>query len=148
MTETTSDPALEVDPSDDAGALAQSRFQFQVELATARCVRMLVDDDIVSVVFEWHEDYVVQYRTALSKLVSVKHLESSQPRWTVSSLCSDGGLKHLFERWQRVEGRCTSRLQTNAGLRTGASGTPRHLRRGLGGSDQKLGGGARSEIRC
>lgn len=120
MSDGPADPVLETEPSDDAGALAQDRFDYQVHLATARCAWMLVDDEIVSVICEWHEDYVVQYRTAPSELVSVKHLEASQARWTVAGMCGAGGLRHLFERWERVRERCTCRLQTNCGLRPGA----------------------------
>lgn len=121
MTDGPPDPVTDTPPSDDAGAQAQDRFDYQVHLATGRCARMLVDREIVSVICEWHEDYVVQYRTAPSELVSVKHLEASQARWTVAGLCDDGGLRHLFERWRQVRERCTCRLQTNCGLRTGTN---------------------------
>lgn len=120
MSDSPADAVVETPPLDDAGALAQDRFDYQVHLATARCARMLVDDEIASVICEWHEDYVVQYRRAPSELVSVKHLEGSQPRWTLAGLCGAGGLLHLFERWRRVRERCTCRLQTNCGLRVGA----------------------------
>ena len=73
MSDGPADPIAETVPSDDAGGLAQDRFDYQVHLAAARCAWMLVGDEIVSAICEWHEDYVVQYRTAPSALVSVKH---------------------------------------------------------------------------
>lgn len=119
MAEIQDDHVLAVDPTDDVGALTQARFHYQVELAAARCIRMLLDDSIGRVICEWHEDYIVQYKTAPSELVSVKHLEPTQPRWSVAALCSAGGVRHLFTRWQRVEERCTCRLQSDAGLLAG-----------------------------
>jgi hypothetical protein len=80
---------------------------------------MLLDDSIARVVCEWHEDYVVISESGESALVSVKHLEASQPRWTIRQLCNAGGLAHLFTRWRSTGETSRCLLRTNAGLRSG-----------------------------
>ena len=91
------------------------------------CLSLLVHDDIERVICEWHEDYVVCYGSGVTVLVSVKHLEESQPRWTIRGVCIDGGIAHLFDRWRAAEERATCLLQTNTQMRTG-NGEPAELR--------------------
>ena len=49
----------------------------------------------------------------------MKHLEESQPRWTIKQLCNVGGLAHLFDRWRSTGESARCLLRTNAGLRSG-----------------------------
>jgi Cap4 dsDNA endonuclease len=106
-------------PSDDAGTGTQSRFRFQHECTARSCIAMLVDDSVVSVVCEEHEDFVVIYADQAFELVSVKHRENSQGPWTFGSLCTDGGVKHLYGRWLATGCRARCRVMTNAGLKPG-----------------------------
>jgi hypothetical protein len=107
-------------PVEDVGSDTLGRYRYQAELATRPCLSLLVRDDVERVICEWHEDYVVCFSSGVTALVSVKHLEESQPRWTVATLCTDGGLAHLFGRWRAARERATCLLQTNTKMRTGA----------------------------
>lgn len=107
-------------PADDSGAQTQSRFRYQHECTARSCVGMLLPDrPVASVLCEEHEDFIVIYTDDRVELVSVKHREASRGPWSFAALCSDGGVKHLYERWLET-GRCAlCRVMTNAGLRTG-----------------------------
>lgn len=110
---------LTTPPPDDAGGETLARYRYQADLVARRCVRMLVDDEIVEVICEWHEDYIVRFASRPCEIVSVKHVEPGQPVWTLRALWAEGGVGHLFARWQRLGGDCTCRLETNHGLRPG-----------------------------
>ncbi|HEU4461039.1 MAG TPA: dsDNA nuclease domain-containing protein [Solirubrobacterales bacterium] len=107
---------------EDAGAETQSRFRYQHECTVRSCIPLLLAKQVTAVVCEEHEDFVVFYEDALPELVSVKHREVSQGPWTFASLCSNGGVLHLFDRWQGIGGKATCRVMTNAGLSTGTDG--------------------------
>lgn len=107
----------------DEGAETQSRFRYQHECTARSCIPLLAQGtDVVAVVCEEHEDFIVLYEGAAPELVSVKHREPSQGPWTFTTLCSDGGIQHLFDRWQGTGGQAACRLMTNAGLSPGADG--------------------------
>lgn len=109
------------EPAEDAGAQTQSRFRYQHECTARSCVGMLLPDNrVASVVCEEHEDFIVIYTDGRVELVSVKHREASRGPWSYAALCSDGGLKHLFERWLKTGRRALCRVMTNAGLKAGA----------------------------
>lgn len=108
-------------PSDDVGAVTLDRYYFQAQCAARECLTMLTERTIVSVVCEHHEDYVVLRRDFPLELVSVKHREAGGGPWTLPSLCDDGGLAHLFDRWVPLRGAAHARLCTNAGVRGGAA---------------------------
>lgn len=118
---------IEVSPPDDAGAEAQARFAYQVDLAASVCLQMLAGEPIDEVICEWHEDYIVTWSGYPRELTSVKHLEGDQARWTLNGLVTDGGLKHLYDRWVGTGRRCTVRLQTNSGLRRDGQDGPGRL---------------------
>lgn len=108
-------------PAEDSGAQTQSRFRYQHECTARSCVGMLLPDNCVaSVVCEEHEDFIVIYTDERIELVSVKHREASRGPWSYAALCSDGGVKHLYERWLQTGRRALCRVMTNAGLKTGA----------------------------
>lgn len=75
--------------------------------------------DIDRIHCESDEDYVVVYANQLPEFVSVKHREPDQGPWTLSTICTDGGLKHLFNTWREKDQLVRCKLQTNAGLKTG-----------------------------
>ena len=90
-------------PDDDAGAATLGRFRFQAELAARFVLAKLAGEPIDRIFCELHEDYVVVFSDGrLPCLVSVKHLESSQPRWTLHALGQDGGVAHLYSRWRAI----------------------------------------------
>lgn len=80
---------------------------------------MLADDRITSVICESDEDYVINQEEP--EFVSVKHREPDQGVWTITGLCSEGGVSHLFATWRAKGKAVRCRLQTNAGLKTGKS---------------------------
>jgi Cap4 dsDNA endonuclease len=108
------------EPPDDAGATTQSRYRYQWECTAATCIAMLASEDIVAVICEWHEDYIICYTHGRRELVSVKHREPDRGPWNLSQLCDTGGLEHLFGRWQSDD-QATCRISTNAGLKPGAA---------------------------
>lgn len=117
---TLEDQAVEQPPLDDIGADTLGRFRYQAELVARFAIAMLAGEPIDRIFCELHEDYVVMFSDSRKPcLVSVKHLESSQPRWTVHGLCNDGGVGHLYTRWKATERVASCLLQTNSGLRGG-----------------------------
>jgi hypothetical protein len=109
------------EPADDSGAQTQSRFRYQHECTARSCVGMLLPDrPVASVVCEEHEDFIVIYTDGRIELVSVKHREASRGPWSFAVLCSEGGVKHLYQRWLETGRRALCRVMTNAGLKTGA----------------------------
>jgi hypothetical protein len=109
------------EPAEDSGAQTQSRFRYQHECTARSCVDMLLPDNrVASVVCEEHEDFIVIYADGRIELVSVKHREVSRGPWSYAALCSEGGVKHLYERWLKTGRRALCRVMTNAGLKTGA----------------------------
>jgi hypothetical protein len=112
---------VEQAPRDDVGADTMGRFRYQAELAARFAIAMLAGEPVDRIFCELHEDYVVVFSDGRPPcLVSVKHLEPSQPRWTLQGLCQDGGVAHLYSRWTDTSRTATCLLQTNAGLRGGA----------------------------
>jgi len=106
-------------PPDAAGSDTQARYAFQHHCTARYAIALLTNDQIACLICEWHEDYVVVFRSGTLCLVSVKHREPSQDTWTKRQLCDDGGLSHLFQRWRSTGGVARCLLQTNAGLRQG-----------------------------
>lgn len=98
---------------------------------------MLAGEPVVEVICEWHEDYVVTWAGQPRQLTSVKHLEGDQPRWTLYGLLTDGGVKHLYERWVDTGERCKVRLQTNSGLRPDSGEGPGALAEACSTQDSK-----------
>lgn len=113
--------SIEQAPRDDVGSETLGRFRYQAELAARFAIAMLAGEPIDRIFCELHEDYVVVFSDGRSPcLVSVKHLEPSQPRWTLQALCQDGGVAHLYSRWVATGRVASCLLQTNSGLRGGA----------------------------
>lgn len=108
------------EPREDVGAATQSRYRYQWECTAATCIAMLVEEDIIGVTCEWHEDYVISYRQRRLELVSVKHRQPDGGPWSLADLCNAGGLAHLFDRWQSADDRTTCRISTNGGLKPGS----------------------------
>jgi hypothetical protein len=106
-------------PPEDSGAQTQSRFRFQHECTARSCVGMLVLDRVASVVCEEHEDFIVIYADGAVELVSVKHREDSKGPWTFATLCSEGGVRHLYDHWLATGRRARCRVMTNAGVKPG-----------------------------
>lgn len=121
---------------DDAGASTADRYDWQAAMAAAdglSLYRALLDhgDDSQDqndyrIICEYHEDWIVIQGDG-AELVSAKHRDPSSGAYTTAKqLASDGGLAHLFVRWNALEEKPTCRLVTTAGL---APGQPQGLER-------------------
>jgi hypothetical protein len=118
-------PIFRTPPGEDGGSRTLNDYRFQAEVAAQACLAMLTQDEIDFVVCEWHEDFVIAFQGGDVELVSVKH--SDRPQWSLWELCKDGGIAHLFDRWNACDraGNVRLRLTTNAPLNTakGNAGT-------------------------
>lgn len=111
---------------DDAGAETSDRYEWQCMMATADVLSLyfgaldpaghLRDGADFTVICEHHEDWAVTYG-ATSEIVSGKHREASVgPFSTIKQLLNDGGILHLFHRWEALGRTPFCRLVTTAGL--------------------------------
>lgn len=125
---------LQIRLDDDTGSETLSRYTFQELLASQAVVEMLAGAPIERIMCESDEDYVIGWKAEPPEFVSVKHREPDQGEWTLNALCSDGGLKHLFETWKKSGKSIRCRMQTNAGLKTG-QGEARRLADGCRDED-------------
>lgn len=117
-------------PSDDAGAETADRYEWQAAMATAdalACYLRTLDPNTsatatdLALICELHEDWVL-IDGVEAEIVSAKHKESSFGAFTtLRSLLDDGGVLHLYLRWQALGKMPRCRLVTSAGL----SGPPR-----------------------
>lgn len=116
----------EVPVPDDAGAQTADRYEWQAMMATADVLSMyfsvldsngsLLDDAEFTIICEHHEDWAV-VNGSKSEIVSGKHREASVgPIATYRQLLADGGVLHLFKRWQALEQTPLCRLVTTGGL--------------------------------
>jgi hypothetical protein len=113
-------------PPDDAGAETADRYEWQAMMATADILALyfesldetgaLVDGASFSVLCEHHEDWSVVCG-GVSEIVSGKHREASTgPFSTFRQVLSEGGVLHLFHRWQALRQSPLCRLVTTGGL--------------------------------
>lgn len=111
---------------DDAGAETADRYEWQAMMATADALSMyfesLGDDGNLlrgsdfAIICEHHEDWAVLNGVS-SEIVSGKHREASVgPISTFRELLGDGGVLHLFNRWQALGKTPLCRLVTTGGL--------------------------------
>ncbi|WP_380282461.1 dsDNA nuclease domain-containing protein [Kitasatospora purpeofusca] len=117
-------PIFRMAPKEDSGSDTLRNYRYQAEVAARTCLAMLTEENIDYIVCEWHEDFVIAYVDGSVELVSVKHRTKRRNPWNVADICKDGGLAHLFDRWQACDGARNVRLRlaTNAGLTTGKTG--------------------------
>jgi hypothetical protein len=108
---------LDVIPDEDSGAQTQDRYRWQHHCTVVDCIQMLNDSEIEKIICEVHEDYIIVRRTHI-ELVSCKHREPSRGPWSLSDLCLNGGIAHLFSRWAAAKDPI-ARLITNAALKPG-----------------------------
>ena len=80
---------------------------------------MIVDETILAMVAEWHDDFIVIRTGETPQLVSVKHRELSQGPWSLRDLILDGGVKHLFQQWTRLNRLPECKVVTNGALKRG-----------------------------
>ncbi len=111
---------------DDAGAQTADRFEWQAMVATADALSLyfksLGDNGDLnptadsSLICEHHEDWAVVEGTA-AEIVSGKHREPSRgPFSTYKQLLDEGGVSHLYRRWDALGRGQTCRLATSGGL--------------------------------
>ncbi|MDP9799594.1 hypothetical protein J2S43_008106 [Catenuloplanes nepalensis] len=65
----------------------RGRYHFQDHCIAIRCIDNLVSGALREIVVEWSSDYLAVSADGAVELVSIKHRETDQPRWTPSSLC-------------------------------------------------------------
>ncbi|WP_456695254.1 hypothetical protein [Aeromicrobium sp. P5_D10] len=111
---------------DDSGAQTQDRFEWQAAMATADVLAMyleslapdgtLLADSDFQLVCEHHEDWALISSDKI-EIVSAKHKETAFGAFTtVSSLLTEGGVLHLYERWVALGAKCRCRVATTAGI--------------------------------
>lgn len=112
---------------DDGGTIAEANLHWQAAAAAGDALRLLwqceggethVDIESIQLVCEHHEDYAVICGTEL-ELVSVKHRELTSGAWTYAELIENGGVAHLFGRWESLGRPKACRLVSNLGLKAG-----------------------------
>src|SRR5688572_9629497 len=91
-------PIFDVRPKEDQGVVAAEGFLFQYDCLSKCSIRMLGDESLVAVVCETHEDAVFVFADGSAELVSCKARSASRP-YSVSALLTQGGVLHLFDRW-------------------------------------------------
>ncbi|SCL43023.1 hypothetical protein GA0070615_6183 [Micromonospora aurantiaca] len=88
---------------------------------------MPTDTSIVKIICEWHEDFIiVRNQPPFLELVSVKH-HDRLVYTTMKSLCDEGGIAHLFDRWLGYTSRPAVRLASNTPSAAGRVNTHRVL---------------------
>src|SRR3954468_7435972 len=90
-----------VRPKEDQGVVAAEGFLFQYDCLSKCSIRLLGDDSLVAVVCETHEDAVLVFADGSAELVSCKARSASKP-YSVSALLTQGGVLHLFDRWDHT----------------------------------------------
>lgn len=117
-------------PADDAGAETLDRYEWQAMMATVDLLSMYMDALVMDrdpstvvdcgLVCEYHEDWARVLHGEV-ELVSGKHKEAGFGAYTtVNALLGDGGVAHLFDRWNALGGVPRTRLVTTAGVRDDA----------------------------
>lgn len=147
---------------DDSGAETADRYEWQAMMAAADVLALYFEtlDEVglvmpgssFSVFCEHHEDWSVA-NSDNAEIVSGKHREPSRgPFSTYRQLLNEGGVLHLFERWQALKQIPSCRLVTTAGLADAGAKTARvcdRLRLEPGAEDEEVVavvGGIRSMI--
>lgn len=113
-------------PPDDAGAETADRYDWQAAMATADILALyfeaiddageLLTEPRFSVICEHHEDWSVVSNGG-TEIVSGKHREPSRgPLSTFRQVLDDGGVLHLFDRWQALQQTPLCRVVTTGGL--------------------------------
>lgn len=141
----------ETPPPEDSGAETADRYEWQAMMATADVISLyfaklddagnLVEGADFTVICEHHEDWAVD-ADAQSEIVSAKHREASVgPLNTYRQILNEGGVLHLFDRWQKLGMTPLCRLVTSAGLSGDAARTARaceRLRQDLSTEDSEV----------
>lgn len=116
------EPVLSLPLAEDGGALVATALRWQHHCAARWLITAIREESIRAIVCETHEDFLVLHEDGRVTAVSVKHRDVGEPRWTPGTLCSRGGVAHLFAFWQRAEERPASCVMTSGKLSTGADG--------------------------
>ncbi|MDR6559787.1 hypothetical protein J2809_004170 [Arthrobacter pascens] len=121
-------------PPDDSGADTADRYEWQAMMATADVLAAYFEalddagafgDVSFTIVCEHHEDWVVVEGNA-TEIVSGKHREASVgPFSTYRQVLAEGGLLHLFLRWEDLQQTPLCRLVTTGGLSDDGAKTSR-----------------------
>jgi hypothetical protein len=121
MQESSQDGALNAEPLEDQGAVAEDGFGFQHDCIGRLAVQMLRDDSMQEIICETHEDAIVRFADNSEELVSCKGRTAARP-WTASSVLTEGGVLHLFENWVHTGRSCRCRVMTDGDFTPGTDG--------------------------
>lgn len=121
-------------PPDDAGADTADRYEWQAMMATADVLAAyfealddagVLGDVAFTIVCEHHEDWAIVQGNA-TEIVSGKHREASVgPFTSFRQVLAEGGLLHLFLRWEDLQQTPLCRLVTTGGLSDDGAKTSR-----------------------
>ena len=111
-------PILGIPAIEDQGVVAGEGFGFQYDCIAKCAIKMLSDESLVLVVCETHEDSILIFSDSSAELVSCKARSPSKP-YTVPALLSDGGVLHLFDRWDYTGREARCRVMTDGALKDG-----------------------------
>lgn len=122
-----SDLIIATPSPDDVGAATADRFEWQAAMAAADGLSMLLqslevipqdtESLIRDIICEHHEDWVVRAGPDSVEIVSAKHRDPASGAFTtVNQMAGEGGLRHLFSRWDDLNEKVNCRLVTSGGL--------------------------------
>lgn len=117
---------VETVPPDDAGAETLDRFEWQCAMATADVLALYEQslsgscDGSHELICEHHEDWSLRDGTN-AEIVSAKHHEREFGTYsTLKQLLDDGGVLHLFDRWNALQRTPICRVVTTPALSSDA----------------------------
>ena len=116
--------ALLQTPDEDSGAQTLDRYIWQSSMAVVDLFAVAVSTWLAepqtsfAILCERHEDYVVIEQDRVT-LVSVKHRDRTQGGWTLTQVLNEGGVAHLFDRWQELDETYACKLVTCVGMSSG-----------------------------
>jgi hypothetical protein len=122
------EPAAALEPAEDAGAMVTAALRWQHHCAARWLISAVKEESVRAVICETHEDFLVLHEDGSLTAVSAKHRDVGQPRWTPGSLCSQGGVAHLFSFWNRAGERPLCCVMTSGALSPGDNGANELMR--------------------
>lgn len=116
------EPLARLPLAEDAGAWVTSALRWQHHCAARWLISAVREERIRALICETHEDFLVIHEDDNVTAVSAKHRDVGEPRWTPGTLCSRGGIAHLYDMWQRADERPLCCVMTSGALSTGGDG--------------------------
>lgn len=86
------------EPTEDSGALAQSRFFYQHQYTAYWCIQMLIEKDIERIICEYHEDLVICWKDGHYEFIQVKSRGEGRGEWTLANLLKKTPNQSILEK--------------------------------------------------